>query len=354
MNLTKPLDLFPGEVARIDAVRGFLCFYVFCFHFYEDSLRKTVLDSEFLRFLLFQGYVAVHIFFALSGFLILRSYVATLSQYPVRYNEVFFLRRIFRIFPAWGVSLLAIAVYRGELDLNNYLWNFFFLFGLQPFSLDQLLSYPSWSLYVEEIFYLCFPFFFLLLRKNLGLLLVISYVVLNLLFHYWVQIPKGMYLYTPINSFYYFFFGIGAYFLVPLLRNSAKSSWAFATTFVLTLFTTFVVKEKGLLTEVYILFWLYYIFSNPGAFMRFFTKLFGPIGKICFSFYLLHPLALWLPHHDRIHPHLMSISQALPLRLGLEFCMSLSIALLAGYILYSYVEKPFVQLGKSLAMKVQP
>lgn len=106
-----------------------------------------------LRFAHDPGIQGVDLFFVLSGFLITRILlVEHAAGRPVRR---FLLRRVLRIFPIYYLLLLVVAVQRGGPDLPwcaAYMANVHFAFGGGVTSLTH-----TWSLSVEEHFYLLWP-----------------------------------------------------------------------------------------------------------------------------------------------------------------------------------------------------
>jgi peptidoglycan/LPS O-acetylase OafA/YrhL len=109
----------------------------------------------------------VYVFFAISGFVISRSFsgTRTLSGYVT-----FLGHRVLRIYPAFLVSLAAavfILVYRSgseALALKTLLQNLVFLNG--AFALN-IAAYNgvTWSLFFEFLYYIVFPLLFLLAAR---------------------------------------------------------------------------------------------------------------------------------------------------------------------------------------------
>jgi peptidoglycan/LPS O-acetylase OafA/YrhL len=99
------------------------------------------------------AYLGVDIFFALSGFLITRILLHDRARgVPLRF---FLMRRFLRIFPIYYLTLAVVAVWRPGPDVGwsaLYLSNFYFAFNSDP----SLLRH-TWSLAVEEHFYLFWP-----------------------------------------------------------------------------------------------------------------------------------------------------------------------------------------------------
>ena len=111
-------------------------------------------------------------FFVLSGFLITRLILAEEARTQTVSLSRFYVRRSFRIFPAfyayWVVAMVYAAARHHALDWPQSLSAFFYLSNYYQAIFGDTgngLSH-TWSLGVEEQFYLLWPFVFLLLRDN--------------------------------------------------------------------------------------------------------------------------------------------------------------------------------------------
>jgi peptidoglycan/LPS O-acetylase OafA/YrhL len=148
-----------------------------------DGLRAvavlSVLASHLDMTRLAGGFVGVDIFFVISGYLISSIILKDIGM--GRFSIVgFYERRIRRIFPALFIMLLAVSIGaiifllpselisygNALLSTLGFASNFYFLSNSNYFDLpttSPLLH--TWSLAVEEQFYLVFPLFILLIRK---------------------------------------------------------------------------------------------------------------------------------------------------------------------------------------------
>ncbi|MEC7577074.1 MAG: acyltransferase, partial [Pseudomonadota bacterium] len=127
------------------------------------------------------GYLGVDIFFVISGFLItsiIRREVLNNNFSITRFYE----RRIRRILPALYIVMAAslsaswfiqtpqqlIAQFESILSILLYVSNFYFLSQNDYFASDAALSplIHTWSLAVEEQFYVIFPVFLILIMKQ--------------------------------------------------------------------------------------------------------------------------------------------------------------------------------------------
>ena len=126
------------------------------------------------------GFIGVDIFFVISGYLITRIIQTEIGQRQFSFAR-FYERRVRRIFPALFVMALATSVaalclltpiqlaqYGGSLvAMNLFLSNQFFYKQTGYFApnVDELPLLHTWSLSVEEQFYLVFPLFLIGLAR---------------------------------------------------------------------------------------------------------------------------------------------------------------------------------------------
>lgn len=150
---------------------------------YIDGLRAFAVLSVLIYHLnaawLPGGFVGVDVFFVISGFVVSASIASFKGQGLRAFLAYFYARRIKRIFPALIVCLLvtgyvtALFVPSSWLSAVNQQTGLYAFFGLSNFILAQtgrdyfaptteFNPYThTWSLAVEEQFYLVFPFLFL-------------------------------------------------------------------------------------------------------------------------------------------------------------------------------------------------
>jgi peptidoglycan/LPS O-acetylase OafA/YrhL len=109
------------------------------------------------------GWTGVDLFFVLSGYLIAGQLFKSLSSDEQTNLRSFYLRRILRTLPSYFAVLavyLVVAIIAGGIKPD---WKF--LFFIQNFGVPATFA-PSWSLCVEEQFYLLFPVLAILLFRS--------------------------------------------------------------------------------------------------------------------------------------------------------------------------------------------
>jgi peptidoglycan/LPS O-acetylase OafA/YrhL len=207
-NLSNHLDPFL-------ALRGLACLVVIFYHVAPP--RNLIIYQNYydLSWLLFgHGYVAVLVFFCLSGYLMGKAFYS--GRYTLNKQGVFnfWRNRILRIFPLYYFStlILSVFVYTPILKVNNWVY----LLRLCTFTYNQSLpanfSGSFWSLSTEVQFYLIVPLIYAGLNNRLKrkrqvififilILLAVFILRISLTFIFKTQENYGnyiQYIYTPL------------------------------------------------------------------------------------------------------------------------------------------------------------
>lgn len=155
-HLNPPLSAAPAKFYGLDHLRAFAISYVFMFHYQGKIFGHPEWTTEAGRF----GWTGVDLFFVLSGFLISSQLFAQLKHgKQIAYRD-FFVKRFFRIIPAFAVVTAIYFSFPGfhEKPALAPLWRFLTFtanFGLNKEDFGTFSH--SWSLCVEEQFYLFLP-----------------------------------------------------------------------------------------------------------------------------------------------------------------------------------------------------
>ncbi len=178
------------RVRELDGVRGIAIFVVVAFHLLKRADYFT--NNEVLHFisrLSSIGWVGVDIFFVLSGFLITSILLKTKAE--KNYFKNFYIRRALRIFPLYFVFIAIILILIPKLDpdftpevpralpfLLLYQQNWLMLFSKIP--LTTYLA-VTWSLAIEEQFYLIWPAVVYFTKKETLVKLSIGVILCSIL-----------------------------------------------------------------------------------------------------------------------------------------------------------------------------
>jgi peptidoglycan/LPS O-acetylase OafA/YrhL len=307
----------------------------------------------------------VMLFFVLSGFLIGSILIKTVNRTDFESKDLinFWKRRWFRTLPAYFVVLTAILLNTYNAgpvhftEVSKYL-----LFCQSLFGRCHIFR-ESWSLCVEEWFYLTVPFLLFISlklsihRKAIFLFWIVAIILLvTILRYYWIQylrissvsewdyfihkatiirmdsIMFGM-LGAYLNFYKYqtwikyrhvsFFTGILLFILIGIIAATGKS----------VIFTRYWHLTFEAMATLLLLPQLCTIQTGTGVPFRFFTF----ISKISYSMYLLNLTPFFVILLPRLKK-LFQLNEPCTLLLYLTWTIG------GGYFLYKYVEQPMMKV----------
>jgi peptidoglycan/LPS O-acetylase OafA/YrhL len=185
-----------GRCMSLDALRGLAAFAVLIFHFphvYSVQPTHPAAGQRLFETLLWpiydHGWMAVDLFFQLSGFVFFWLYATAIAERRID-GSSFFALRLFRLYPLHLATLLIVAVEQwtyGRVMGGSFVYtaqdgwhfalNLVMANGL-PFAGAESFNGPSWSLSIEMALY---GLFFLLMRwRGTGIGLAGAMVVVGL------------------------------------------------------------------------------------------------------------------------------------------------------------------------------
>lgn len=171
--MPKSTNPLPERIPELDGIRGFATLLVVFYHYVAVATPANASAGFlFVRQLFSDGWSGVDLFFVLSGFLITGILID--NRTAKHYFEVFYIRRVSRIFPLYYLFLIVflllqhyapqIGLFSEGLFANPLPIIPYFLY-LQNFTMaaggtfgNEFLA-PTWSLAIEEQFYLLLPLF---------------------------------------------------------------------------------------------------------------------------------------------------------------------------------------------------
>lgn len=156
------------RIPELDGLRGLMTLFVVYSHYFVEVPGGIGV--------FYVGWVAVMVFFVLSGYLVGRLIIE--KKQAGNFLPIFYLRRVCRTFPTYffaaSVQLLIIAALSGrswtEGDIRLPDWSYFafaqnfFMLTRDSYGLHWLS--PTWTLALEEQFYILAPFLFLLIPRR--------------------------------------------------------------------------------------------------------------------------------------------------------------------------------------------
>lgn len=294
------------------------------------------------------GSEAVNYFFILSGFIMIIAYYDSTEKGAAINKKRYWINRFARIYPVYLLALLFVALYYITIDRNLFS-SFAIRFPLEVFVLQSWLgksslNFPAWSLSVELLFYIMFPFLlkWFSSKTNLSLILIATILYIINQFTYITilnKIGQDVKIKTMINIspvFHIATFVIGIILGILYKRNyqlfnsNRIKTKILSYLMALSLFVTILISldfekyhNNGLLTPVYFFFLLAFCIESPVS-KLFSTKLFVYLGDISYSIYILqYPVWLYINYifHD------IGYSRVLIFYIYLIFLKNLSLCL---------------------------
>lgn len=356
-----------SRIPELDGLRGVAILLVVLFHYISTQLPgSTHPMGRMLRYATSFGWVGVDLFFVLSGFLI--GSILIVQKHSPRYFSTFYMRRLVRIVPNYFLLLaLFVIVWQLPYFANNYfltahndipLWSYFAMlhnfYMAARHSLGNDALSITWSIGIEEQFYLLFPLLvYFLHRRWLPYLLsalIVGAIIVRAQFDHWI--PKYVLLPARMD-------GLAIGFLVAFLHQegllakykTALNRWLMAVMIVVIAACGYFYWRLGDLgvvkhTLFSIVFAIMLIFALTrqgswyAAFLR--NKALMWVGTISYSLYLFHYLILGVAHHIT-GQHDIGISNIADIGVTVAAFIA---SLLFSWIVYRQLEKPMVAVGK--------
>ncbi len=154
-------------IPSVTGLRALSISIVIFTHLNEANSFGKIYNIPFPFTLITDGDFGVNIFFVISGFLITYLLLEEEKKNGAISLRNFYLRRVFRIFPAYYFLLLCYLILELfsviHLNKNSWLSSIFYYKYLVPGDLE---TRHLWSLSVEEHFYVVWPIIFFLFRKS--------------------------------------------------------------------------------------------------------------------------------------------------------------------------------------------
>ena len=388
-------DLFtrpPGSLPALDGIRGFACAAIVFFHATVFSGVFLVRDPDpelrALRFLGNAMWTGVDIFFVLSGFLIARILIRDLLRSGHVGWRRFYLRRSFRIFPAYYFVLSVILFVLARFDLANYgsylaftgagswesvrdgAWaNYLYLSNYVAPTRVNVMTW-GWSLCVEEHFYLLLPtalaLIFRVRREALRAGLLVALAGLP------VAARALAYATASDRSFYYFSHTrfdqllvgvVVAYLYVVyrepferLARRHALAIGALGIACIGAVWTWGGLRGAGVFAVV----WQFFVLGvgvalvvvngifGVGPLSRFFASpAWFPLARVSYGIYLVHPVVIFacIPWLKRVWIGAAPVGT--PQVLVLYLC-AMAVSFTLASLLFLLLERPLLDLGARL------
>lgn len=357
-----------NRIPEIDGLRGIAILMVVSFHYINNQLVASQnLFGKMLYFSTSFGWAGVDLFFVLSGYLIGNILLRTKNS-PY-YLQTFFVRRLLRIIPNYYLLLVIIFIVFNSsfLQSNTFLsgnqsipfWSYFFMIhnffmGAQENMGNAALS-VTWSIGIEEQFYVIFPFLLLVIKKKILPFLLITFIVLaNVLrfsFDHWIPSYVLLPCRADAISLGVLVAWIGCEYNLSKWIAKYKTQLCSLLTILLIGCTSIflIYKDLGVLkhTLLAIFFSIGLIFGIGGKegkwrqLLRW--RLLITTGNISYSLYLFHYLILGLSHYILSSKNYIGINNFFDVVVSM---IAFVVSMVFAWLVYIFLETPMVTIGK--------
>ncbi|MCP1764318.1 acyltransferase family protein [Bradyrhizobium japonicum] len=315
-----------GFLPRLESLRGLAAISVVGFHAHMMRSDTTM-----------TGLAPVVLFFVLSGFVLARSLEN--NSDPI----VFFWSRVWRLLPAGAASVLLLTI---------LYWQFGFFVGfetdfgainvlLNAFFIKSDINGPMWSLTIECVATPLILLSFIAYRRAGHLPLVGLFVILFAL-SFWGPYVHLLGGWTNLAPLYAFVAGVLLHFEAP--RHQVRFSQIIAVAIVAAFIFCALRKQTApiIFAEcIWSVVIIYIIATDERS--RIFSLLdTAPVrllGRISYSFYLLHMIGLSLAAMTATH--FFSL-----------FGLAVAYTIPMAWLSWAIIERPFIRLGKSRSATV--
>ncbi|MEN3322508.1 acyltransferase [Mariniflexile soesokkakense] len=352
----------------IDAIRGLAIIMVVMHHTAQQGFVK-IPHAVAVFFSL--GSRGVQLFFIASAFTLFRSYKnrSLAENMPTRN---FFIRRFFRIAPIYYLAILYYIFHESlgarywlgtqpYISIYNKISNILFLHGFSPYWTNTLVP-GGWSIAVEMMFYVVFPFLFFRIKtiNNAFVFLNVS-LIFKLIFQEilsYNQLMASDFLWNEYLFYYFpcqlpiFALGIIMFFLIQDSKSIRQVSNK-VIIFLLVLLPLQIGSALDFLYLNHIIFGIIFVFFgvllSKGKFRFLNIPLIRYIGKISYSMYIFHFIVIsWLAKY-----HLMDFFDNYLINYVTRLLLVLFISIIVSKISYSLVEVPFQKFAKRIISKME-
>ena len=324
----------------IDILRFIAAMFVVFFHLYGCGPKM----NNWYFHIVCNGWTGVPIFFVISG------YCVTLSAHKSKSSIDFILRRFFRIFPLYWVSLVFsfffLILRKSIIGVNSiahiphtFLELIYNIFNLTlPFSKVEPINWVYWTLTVELFFYLMI-YIATVFNKKYRVYIIAIITIASFFNHLNTIQPLFFLEYWPA-------FGIGSALFLTQSNEGIQKALSILLLILNAIALFFAHKSQGniaYITVVLVTVALIYVSEYITLKENFISKM----GDYSFGVYLLHvPLGVYFIGSFKEN----LIKDNLFIRVCIDISIYLMILFIAKY-LFRWIEKPAVTFGNTVNKK---
>ena len=352
-------------IKGFDTIRALAVFFVIVEHwgpYFKEHTLPDYIKTTFVE----NGLFGVNLFFVLSGFLITSILLNEKrkdtegKQFTIIKN--FFVRRVLRIFPIYYLVIILCCLFQYQF-VKDHIWYYLtYTSNILPYATNKpnVLSH-TWSLAVEEQFYLIWPWLIIFINKKYLKYVFVSAIIIGI-------VSKYLALYAfhhnfPVLVFNCFdSFGIGGmYAYIRLDREKClKFEKTFRVVLPLLLFLAWRMASFGgipilvtyarTLDSLIAIALIMFAINNQSEWMRKYVlenRVLNFIGKISYGLYLYHytlgpSYDSFIETYARNHPSLPPFVSGF----YTSYCVKLALLITICWLSFRLIEQPILRLKK--------
>ncbi|SMP07312.1 acyltransferase family protein [Chryseobacterium profundimaris] len=333
---------WPVKIGQITFTRFVAAMAIVISHFNKDLFLYKI---KFISDIFLRANVGVSYFFILSGFIMI---VAYHKKEKIGYLD-FYRNRVARIYPLYIVGLLLYFLTRYS-DFSLYK-TLLYLSGIQSWIPGKALiaNFPGWSISVEFLFYLIFPWLYNYLyskgNKSIWIIALLIWIGTQVFSNLYINSRSYKGPHTDSHEFIHYFplwhineFLIGNLAGLFFVKNHEKKNYDLA---IVLLFTGIMLSlifiplnfHNGLMAVLFVPA-IYMISCNNGLITRFFSmKPLEFLGEISYAMYIIHIPLLYILRS--VLWNYFQVSQS-----NTVFWIYILILMAVSAIFYEFIEKP--------------
>ena len=336
------------RVEQLTFTRFLAAIFIVIYHFGEEIFPFS---KPPIAILVAQANLYVSYFFVLSGFVMIVAY----SNKEHIDTAEYYKKRFARIYPVYLLAIIALIAFMAaihEYHFGGLLSNLFLVQAWIP-SQSTAFNGPGWSLSVEMVFYLIFPWLFnyIYKKKNIKMLvgmIIAIWLVTQIFFTlYFPDRPDDYLSFCPLMHINEFLMGnlAGLLFVWKLQQRKANYDWHIVILMALLVLAlkfhpVFINYHDGILVVLYVPL-IIALSLNTGVLTTVFKmKPLVYLGEISYSIYILQvPVYYWCIatlHHFHFTFNLIG------------FTLFLGVLILASSVSYQYIEIPLREKIKKI------
>ncbi len=348
------------DLDYIDSMRGIAILMVLAIHstLFFDIFNIVKLPLN-LENILYSGKYGVSLFFIVSAYTLFRS----LDIRKENGYKNYYIRRFFRIAPLYYLVIILLFIFTtgkvyymqegtSGISLFNLITHIFFINGFFTNNFNSIIG-VEWTIFVEVSFYMILPTIFLyrkyLFGISLFLLLIAILNALTMKLYPLAQLERIQLYFSPLAWFSVFMLGILIYsYQTQFIKDTFIKFKKYITIFIIVLFIILsYMKSPGNYLFFSILLASFFMLNKYNKIIIFNNLLFKKIGELSFSIYLIHmPIFALIRTEKWGGGELMVFDSQVLNYIFFTLCLTCMIIAIS-FILYKYIEQPFMKLGKN-------